>query len=165
MTEKSKKELYRLYMSELVTAMICGLLMYALTDSTDQPLDLRLLLPGVILIFIVLQSAGYWYYRHYQIDHAGASFAWIMPLYSILKKLNRFLFVLYPLFCLYLLVTNPTGFFVTMNIFGLILYVFSIIEHINYYHYSVQLANLGHKVPSELSIELSDYENKHINNK
>ena len=118
MTEKSKKELYRLYMSELVTAMICGLLMYALTDSTDQPLDLRLLLPGAILIFIVLQSAGYWYYRHYQIDHAGASFAWIMPLYSILKKLNRFLFVLYPLFCLYLLVTNPSGFFVTMNIFG-----------------------------------------------
>jgi len=160
MAEKTKKELYRLYMSELVTAMICGILMYLLTDSTDQPLDLRLLLPGTILIFIILQSAGYWYYRHYQVDNPGSADEWIMPLFSVLKKFDQFLFFLYPLFCLYLIITEPENLLVTMNIFGLILYIFSIIEYINYYYFSVQLANLKDKSPSELSIELSRYEKK-----
>lgn len=147
-------------MSELVTAMICGILMYALADSMNQPLDLRILLPGAILIFIVLQSAGYWYYRHYQVDHATDAAEWVLPLFSKIKKLNRFLFVLYPLFCLFLLVANQADFFATINIFGVILYLFSIIEYINYYYFSVQLSNLRKRIPSELSRELSNYEEK-----
>lgn len=158
MTEKTKKELHRLYMSELVTALVCGTLMYLLTDSTDQPLDLRLLLPGGVLIFIILQSAGYWYYRHQQVDDPYTPRNWVLPLFFVLKKLNLGLFAVYPLYALYLAIFHADQFFVTMNIFGLILYAFSIIEYINYYFFSVQIGNLKKKVPAELSIELSDYE-------
>lgn len=164
MTEKSKKERHRLYMSELFTAMICGTLMYMLTESTDQPLDLRLLLPGTVLIFIILQSAGYWYYRHQQVDNPGRAYKWVMPLFAVLKKLNIFLFALYPLYCLYLVIFEPEQFFMTMNLFGLILYVFSVLEYVNYYFYSIQLGNLKKKVPSALCVELAFYEKKNKTN-
>jgi hypothetical protein len=148
MTEKTKKEPNRLYMSELITALVCGMLMYLLTDSTGQPLDLRLLIPGGVLIFIILQSAGYWYYRHQLVDNPRNPMDWVMPVFSVLKKLDLVLFALYPLYLLYLL----------MNIFGLILYAFSMIEYYNYYYFSVQIGTIKKKVPSELSLELSQYE-------
>ncbi len=158
MTEKSKKELNRLYMSELITALVCGMLMYLLTDSTSQPLDLRLLIPGGVLIFIILQSAGYWYYRYQLLDDPRNPLDWVMPAFSVLKKLDLALFGLYPLYLLYLLIFQPNAFFMTMNIFGLILYAFSMIEYYNYYYFSVQIGVIKKKVPSELSLELSQYE-------
>lgn len=158
MTEKTKKELNRLYMSELVTALVCGMLMYLLTDSTGQPLDLRLLIPGGVLIFIILQSAGYWYYRHQLLDNPRTPMDWVMPVFSVLKKLDLALFALYPLYLLYLVLLKPEAFFMTMNIFGLILYAFSMIEYYNYYYFSVQIGLIKKKVPAELSLELSQYE-------
>ena len=94
MTEKTKKELNRLYMSELITALVCGMLMYLLTDSTGQPLDLRLLIPGGVLIFIILQSAGYWYYRYQLLDNPRNPMDWVMPFFAVLKKLDLALFAL-----------------------------------------------------------------------
>lgn len=160
MTEKNKKELNRLYMSELITALVCGVLMYLLTDSTGQPLDLRLLIPGGVLIFIILQSAGYWYYRYQLIDNPHTPIEWVMPLFSVLKKIDLGLFAVYPLYLLYLIIFQSDQFFVTMNIFGLILYGFSIIEYINYYYYSVQISNLKKKAPTDLNLELSEFEKK-----
>ena len=158
MTEKTKKELNRLYMSELVTALVCGMLMYLLTDSTGQPLDLRLLIPGGVLIFIILQSAGYWYYRYQLLDNPRNPMDWVMPFFAVLKKLDLALFALYPLYSVYLVILKPEAFFMTMNIFGLILYAFSMIEYYNYYYFSVQIGTIKKKVPSELSLELSHYE-------
>ena len=158
MTEKTKKELSRLYMSELITALVCGMLMYLLTDSTGQPLDLRLLIPGGVLIFIILQSAGYWYYRYQLLDNPRNPMDWVMPFFAVLKKLDLVLFALYPLYLLYLLIFQPDAFFMTMNIFGLILYAFSMIEYYNYYYFSVQIGTIKKKIPSELSLELSHYE-------
>ncbi|MEA4804814.1 hypothetical protein [Acetobacterium wieringae] len=158
MTEKTKKELNRLYMSELLTALVCGMLMYLLTDSTGQPLDLRLLIPGGVLIFIILQSAGYWYYRYQLLDNPRNPMDWVMPVFAVLKKLDLALFALYPLYLVYLVILKPEDFFMTMNIFGLILYAFSMIEYYNYYYFSVQIGTIKKKVPAELSLELSQYE-------
>ena len=158
MTEKTKKELNRLYMSELLTALVCGMLMYLLTDSTGQPLDLRLLIPGGVLIFIILQSAGYWYYRYQLLDNPRNPMDWVMPFFAVLKKLDLALFALYPLYSVYLVILKPEAFFMTMNIFGLILYAFSMIEYYNYYYFSVQIGTIKKKIPSELSLELSHYE-------
>lgn len=157
MEEKSKKELNRLYMSEIITAIVCGSLIYVLSESPGGELDIRLLLPGAILIFIILESAGYWFYRHHLIENPGIHYSWVMPLFSHLKKLNRYLFISYPLLCLYLLVIDPGKLFVPMNIFGLILYAFSIIENLNYFYYNINLRNLKTKTPSELAVELSVY--------
>jgi len=158
MEEKSKKELNRLYMSELVTVLVCGSLIYMLSDSSVGQLDIRLIIPGSILIFIILQSAGYWYYRYQLAENPGTDYSWVMPLFSILKRTNRVLFFLYPLFCIYLLVIDRGMLFIPMNIFGLILYGFSILENINYFYYNVTIGNLKTKMPSDLAIELSNYE-------
>lgn len=163
MKEISKKELNRLYMSELVTTIVCGSLIYMLSESSGGELDIRLLLPGTILIFIILQSAGYWFYRYQRMENPKESYPWVMPLFSILKKLNPFLFVLYPLLCFYLLIIDPGKLFVPMNLFGLILYGFSILETINYFFYNINIGNLKTKYPSELAIELSGYEKSKVN--
>ena len=158
MKENSKKELNRLYMSEIITAFVCGSLIYMLSESPGGELDIRLLLPGAILIFIVLESAGYWFYRHQLIDNPEGHYSWVMPLFSHLKKLNRYLFILYPLLYLYLLIIDPGELFVPMNLFGLILYAFSIFENINYFYYTINIGNLKTKAPSELALDLLHYE-------
>ncbi|KNZ43186.1 hypothetical protein [Acetobacterium bakii] len=158
MEEKSKKELNRLYMSELVTVLVCGSLIYMLSDSSMGQLDIRLIIPGSILIFIILQSAGYWYYRYRLAENPGTDYPWVMPLFSIFKKTNRVLFFSYPIFCIYLLIVDQGMLFIPMNIFGLILYGFSILENINYFYYNVTIGNLRAKMPSDLAIELSNYE-------
>ncbi|MBK5244887.1 MAG: hypothetical protein JJE18_07670 [Eubacteriaceae bacterium] len=160
MEEKAKKELNQLYMSELITAFVCGALIYVLSESPGGALDIRLILPGAILIFIILESAGYWFYRHQLAENPGVHYAWIMPLFSFLKKLNPYLFFLYPLLCLYLLIFYPGSLLVPMNFFGLILYSFSILENINYFYYSINFRNLKTKIPSELARDLSLYAKK-----
>lgn len=158
MEQKSKKELNQLYMSELVTAFVCGSLIYMLSESPGGALDIRLILPGAILIFIILESAGYWFYRHQLVLNPGSHYSWVMPVFSLLKKLNRYLFILYPMLCVYFLVFDPARFFVPMNFFGLILYAFSILENTNYFYYNINLRNLKTKNPSELALDLLRYE-------
>lgn len=160
MDEKSKKEFNRLYMSEFVTIIVCGALLYALTESTGEPLDLRLLIPGGLLIFILLQSAGYWFYRYHQVGKPVDSYPWVMPLFSFLKKANKFLLLIYPLFCVFMAFFFSDKLLSPMNIFGVILYIFSIIEIINYFYYNVNIKNLKKKDPSELAIELGEYKRK-----
>jgi len=158
MEKKSKKELNRLYMSELVTVLVCGSLIYMLSDSSVGQLDIRLLIPGSILIFIILESAGYWFYRFQLAENPKTDYPWVMPVFSLLKKTNLVLFFLYPLFCLYLLIIDQSMLFIPMNIFGLILYGFSILENINYFYYNVTIGNFKTKLPSDLAIDLSNYE-------
>ncbi|MGV8906372.1 MAG: hypothetical protein ACOH15_07220 [Acetobacterium sp.] len=160
MEEKSQKEFNRLYMSEIVTAMVCGALIYMLSESPGGTLDIRLILPGAILIFIILESAGYWFYRYHLVTNPEGHYSWVMPLFFNLKKLNRYLFILYPLLCLYLLITDPTKLLVPMNLFGLILYAFSILENINYFYYNINFRNIKTRNPSELALDLSYYEKK-----
>src|SRR5665647_2680159 len=58
-------------------------------------------------IFLILESAGYWFYRHQLVLNPGTHYSWVMPVFSLLKKFNRYLFVLYPLLCLYFLIFDP----------------------------------------------------------
>jgi len=158
MEEKSKQEFNRLYMSEIVTAIVCGSLIYILSESPGGALDIRLILPGAILIFIILESAGYWFYRYNLITNANGHYSWVMPFFSHLKRINLYLFTLYPLLCLYLLIFEPDKLFIQMNLFGLILYAFSILENINYFYFSINIGNIKIKIPSELALALSHYE-------
>ncbi|MGL4606651.1 MAG: hypothetical protein ACRCU3_04225 [Eubacteriaceae bacterium] len=160
MKEHSKKEFNRLYMSEFVTIIVCGSLIYALTESSGEPLDLRLIIPGSLLIFILLQSTGYWFYRYHQLDQPKDIYPWVMPLFSFLKRLDRFLLLIYPTFSLYLVIFDFSKFLSLLNLFGFILYAFSVIEIINYFYYNVTIGNLKQKNPSELALELREYERK-----
>jgi|LGOV01.1.fsa_nt_gb hypothetical protein len=164
MKKNSIKEIHKLYISEIVTAFVCGSIIYMLSESTGNELDARLLLPGSILIFIILESAGYWYYRYQQLQYPEKHFSWVIPLYSFFKKATPFLFILYPMYCLYLFVTHPETLLIPMTIFGLILYFFSIGEYINYFIYPLNLNNFKTKNISELSYEILNYQEKKAHN-
>ena len=155
MLKKNKKDFQQLYTSELITALVCGALIYMMSDSVG--LDLRLLLPGGILIFIILQSASYWYYRKQILSNPDGHYGWVLPTFSFLKNLNPFLFLVYPLFLITLYIITRDALFTAVTIFGFILYVFSILEYFNCYYFSFQIRNF--KKPTELNLEIDNYRN------
>lgn len=153
MSAKTSKDFQQLYSSELITALICGALIYMMSQSVG--LDLRLLLPGGILIFIILQSAGYWYYRKRASSNPDSHYQWAIAIFSSLKKLNPFLFLVYPLFLLILLIFKRSTLFSAATIFGLFLFAFAILEYFNCYYFSFQIRNF--KKPTELCLEIDAY--------
>lgn len=153
MSPKTTKDFQQLYSSELITALICGALIYMMSQSVG--LDLRLLLPGAILIFIILQSAAYWYYRKQVASNPDHHYPWVMAVFSAFKKLNPFLFLAYPGFLLILLIFKRSALFSAATIFGLFLYAFSILEYFNCYYFSFQIRNF--KKPTELCLEIDAY--------
>lgn len=157
MSAKNKNDFNQLYTSELITALICGTLIYMMGESVG--LDLRLLLPGGILIFIILQSAGYWYYRKRLATNPDANYKWVLPIFLFFKKFNPFLFLAYPLFLVILLGFKRDALVSAATIFGVMLYAFSILEYFNCYHFSIQIRNF--KKPTELNRDLANYR-KHL---
>ncbi len=153
MPKKTKKDFQQLYSSELITALICGALIYMMSQSVG--LDLRLLLPGGILIFIILQSAAYWYYRKQVASNPDRPYKWVIAVFSALKKLNPLLFLAYPLFLIILLIFKGDSLFSAATIFGLFLYAFSIVEYFNCYYFSFQIRTF--KRPTDLCLEIDAY--------
>ncbi|WKY47842.1 hypothetical protein Q5O24_00510 [Eubacteriaceae bacterium ES3] len=153
-----QKDYHRLYMSELVTALVVGSLLYMTSHSRGMGLDLRLFLPGGILLFIILQSAGYWYYRHQQVITPGGDYHWIIPTFSFLKRINLVVLAIYPLYLLLMLMFYRPALWSAINVFGIILYGFSILEYFNYYYFSLQVHNLKKREPTELALEIQAYQ-------
>ena len=152
-----EKDFKRLYMSELVTALVVGSLLYMTSKTNGLGFDLRLYLPCGLLIFIILQNAGYWYYRQQQKSNPGGDYRWVIPTFSRLKRINPFLLVIYPLYLIGLLLFYRPALWAPVNIFGLLLYGFSIVEYFNCYYFSFQLANLKEKAPTDLNLEIQDF--------
>lgn len=159
MSQKNKVDYKQLYSSELITALVCGALIYMMSQSAQVGLDLRVLLPGGILIFIILQSAGYWYYRKTIATASNSNYKWVLPTFSFLKRVNPFLFLTYPLFLIVLLLFKSSELLAPITIFGLILYGFAILEYLNCYYFSLQIRTF--KKPTELSLEIDTYRNDH----
>lgn len=154
-----KKDFNRLYMSELVTALVVGALLYMTAKSNALGFDLRLFLPGGLLIFIILQNAGYWYYRHQQKINPGGDYRLVIPAFAFLKRFNPLILAFYPLCMIVLMLFYQSQLWSVVNIFGILLFGFSILEYYNYYFTSLQLANLKKKIPTDLNLEIQDHLN------
>ena len=160
MDNKDAKQCHRLFLSELATMVVCGYLVYLLSTTLEGCLDIRLILPGAVLIFTLLQGCGYWLYRDQAA--AGNSFSptTVLRIFSLLKRVTPFVIGLYPLFLLVLLFADRGALFVPFNLFGLILLFFSIAEYVNYYYFSMNIWNFKTRSPSDLSVELAAFNQK-----
>ncbi len=157
MKKRNAKECQKLFISELVTTGICAYIIYALSGTLETGLDIRLLIPGAILIFVLLQGVAYWHYR--KEDAAGE---WVdrtqtMAIFKGLRTITPVILAIYPLFLLYLLLFNAADLWVPFNLFGVILCLFAGIEYINDYYFSVRIGNFKKRIPSDLAMELADH--------
>ena len=62
MDNKDAKQCHRLFLSELATMVVCGYLVYLLSTTLEGGLDIRLILPGAVLIFTLIHASGYLQY-------------------------------------------------------------------------------------------------------
>lgn len=157
MDNKDAKQCHRLFISELATMVVCGYLVYLLSTTLEGGADLRLILPGAILIFTLLQGCGYWLYRDRQAAGKPVNQPAVLRGFTLLKKLTPVVIALYPLYLIVLLFTNRGALFVPFNLFGLILLFFSTAEYINYYYFDMNIWNFKARRPSDLSSELAAF--------
>jgi ABC-type uncharacterized transport system permease subunit len=157
MEKKTENQCHKLFLSELVTAIVCGYILYSLLDSTGAGADIRLILPGALLIFVLLQGAGYWYYRRQAVrgDIMDKERARILDIFAALKRLTPYVLCLFPLMILYFLVFDRASLPNMYNLFGLILWICSGIEFVNNYYFSVRFGNFKTKSASDLAMELA----------
>ncbi|MEG0377467.1 MAG: hypothetical protein RR614_03205 [Eubacterium sp.] len=158
MDEKNIKQIHKIFISEIATTFICGYIIYLLSTTLASGLDMRLIIPGVILIFVLLQGCVYWFFRDREANGKPYNSAIFLKIYGFLKKLTPYIILLYPLFLLYLLLFNRELLFVPFNVFGLILLFFAVIEYINYYYFNVNIGNMRTRIPSDLAVQLDKFE-------
>lgn len=160
MENKDPKQCHKIFISELITMVICGYLVYLLSSTLESGLDIRLILPGAILIFTLLQGCGYWLYRDRAASNKPVDRTLIMKGFVLLKKITPFVIGIYPLFLIVMLIMKPGAILMPFNLFGLILLFFSIIEYINYYHFDVNIWNFKTRNPSDLAKDLAEFSPK-----
>ena len=124
--------------------VVCGYLVYLLSTTLEGGLDIRLILPGAVLIFTLLQGCGYWLYRDQAASGKSVNRTTVLRIFSLLKRVTPFVIGLYPLFLLVLLFADRGALFVPFNLFGLILLFFSIAEYVNYYYFSMNTVSYTH---------------------
>ena len=160
MDNKDAKQCHRLFLSELATMVVCGYLVYLLSTTLEGGLDIRLILPGAVLIFTLFQGCGYWLYRDQAASGKSVNRTTVLRIFSLLKRVTPVVIGLYPLFLLVLLFADRGALFVPFNLFGLILLFFSIAEYVNYYYFSMIIWNFKSRSRSALSIELAAFNQK-----
>lgn len=93
------------------------------------------------ICFILAQSVLYWHLKLQSIrQHETALPAYAYRVFSFFKRANLLILAVYPVLFVLSQVTSSVGFQVT--IWSHLLYVFSMLEYVNYYHYQLSHDNL-----------------------
>lgn len=91
-----------------------------------------------VLNFILLQSSFYWFIKWCRWRRKTACVPGLIPLFAVLKKINVILLCIAPLlFLLEMFMWKRST--LPIELLGLFVYFFAIIEYINYFH--IQLTN------------------------
>ncbi|MEF9919385.1 MAG: hypothetical protein RR790_09010, partial [Eubacterium sp.] len=106
MEKRDAKQIHRIFISEVATTLICIYIIYLLSKTLESGLDIRLIIPGIILIFVLLQGCVYWYLRDRKIKGLPFNTTVFLKTYRILKKITPYVISVYPLFLVVLLIFN-----------------------------------------------------------
>ena len=92
------------------------------------------------LIFILLQGSGYWFYRYRLLRKKEHYTKNVVRIFKILKQINLIILVILGLSILFYKNNNQD------LIIAIGLYIFGIIEYINYYHYRLSYGKSGFNI-------------------
>ncbi len=152
MQERTKAECRRILTGEVVTAGVCVYLIYLVLQNAGNYLDLRVLVPGVMLILTLAAECGYWLYRYKLADGANFRRGPVLAFFAKLKRFMPVLYAFYPLFLIVMLILDAPSILTVLTVFCVVVWAFAIIEYINLFKWTVNFRSF-HK-PSELAQEL-----------
>ncbi|MGW8428165.1 hypothetical protein ACWGJQ_22210 [Peribacillus simplex] len=146
MQKRVKRKLFHLYTGELMATVIFAVLWVSFLmqhDWTDSYLtSFSSVYAFVLLEFILLQGSLYWFLkwkRAKENDYAHLPYTQLR-IFLFFKRVNLFLIATGIVVFFYQLKAVESGIY-----WYLFLYVFAIIEHINYYHF-----RLSYQSPDEM---------------
>ncbi|EID43751.1 hypothetical protein [Parageobacillus thermoglucosidasius] len=135
MQKKVERKLFHLFIGELSAAVIFALIwiMYIQLFEWAEPYltSFSSLYAFILLEFILLQGSFYWFLKWKQVQRKCYSHLPYhqLRLFAFFKRFNLLLISIGLLFMIYQFKVFPIDFY-----WFVFLYVFAIIEHINYYH-------------------------------
>ncbi|MGI6108426.1 MAG: hypothetical protein ACOYB8_01095 [Eubacteriaceae bacterium] len=162
--EKKYKEYKKLMLSEVVTAIVVGALIYEIMDINGSYTDLNLIIPGVLLVFILLQGAGFQYYRMLTCGNKRFDEEQAVHAFDLLDKIDPWLFAVYPVYLIAALIMSPATVEQPTIIYGVLTVVIAALEYCNYYKQSLSYRNWSEKEPSDICKMLREYREKRNGN-
>ena len=157
MEEATARRYHRFLISELITVFVCGYLIYTVDATLGYGGDPRFMLPGVILIFALLQNCGYWLYRYLKATGRISNVQPVLKIFGFLKKLTPVCLLSYPVYLIFMAATDFSSLSALITFFGAVIFALSLVEHIGMYYIDIKnMSRGGRKQPSELAAELRD---------
>lgn len=129
-----KKELIRLSTGELAASLVFVFALSLLQERLNLTLDIVILYPFSLLIFILLQGSYYWLYCIKILEKKPVNQVSFRKAYKVLRTINLIIILLYPLMMLYQYFFGNLIALSGKTFMSLFLYIFSIIEYINYFY-------------------------------
>lgn len=136
---KVKKRLYRLWTGELAASFVFIFLLFSLKQKLH--LDILIVYPFSILIFILLQGSYYWFYCLRRINKKQVNPTRFIGVYKVLRLFDLFLISLFPFISVYSWLGGSQLTWVKISL-ALAIYFFAVGEYINYYYIRLSYDNL-----------------------
>lgn len=156
---------------EIAAAVTFILALISFNNYTSLSIDVIILYPFLVLIFILLQGSYYWFYRFKKITGRKVNKNRFINIYRTLRIIDLILFVLYLAVLIYKFVYANAVFTTGSMFMGNFIYAFGIAEYINYYYIRLSygklkdilaLIKLKNLKKSSLNKELYIRRNSHI---
>ena len=130
---KETRSLYSLCIGEFCACISFIFCLYMFSYRHIINIDYAVIYPFISLLLILLQGSYYWYYKLRIIKKRNPDRRIFRKIYRVFKTLNFIMFILYPIGLIYILMVNDISILRKENFFGVFLFVFGIIEYINYF--------------------------------
>jgi len=129
-----KKELVSLCTGEIAASIVFIFVLISLKSSLNLSIDMIILYPFSILVFILFQGSYYWFYRLKNINRKQVKQHRFRFVYRALRTIDLILIMLYPVIMIYEFLFRSLVSVSGKTFVSFFIYIFSIIEYINYFY-------------------------------
>lgn len=130
-----QKQLVSLWLGELSASITFVIVfVYTLRISLRLSIDVVMVYPFIVLIFILLQGSFYWFYSIRKIKNKIKNRRVFVKTYRFLRYLDLLIIAAYPFVLVFLLVNEIVPILRIENFIAIFIYLFGVGEYINYFY-------------------------------
>lgn len=121
---------------------ICYSFLYTLRITLRLSIDVVMVYPFSMLIFILLQGSFYWFYSIRKINDKIKNRGMFIKTYRFLRLLDLILIAAYPFIIVYLFVSGIVPILRIENFIAIFMYFFCVGEYVNYFYIRLSYGKL-----------------------
>ena len=136
-----KKQLISLCLGEIVASIAFIIALLTFKYNFGLEINLEIIYPFFILLFVLFQGSYYWYYCLKRIGKKSRNTKRFKGFYKQLKLLDLILIIIYPLILVYKVVFLKDLIIRFETTLGLFIYIFTMLEYVNYFYVRLSYNN------------------------